>query len=308
MRKSLARPGFTLVELLVVIAIIGVLIALLLPAVQAAREAARRSQCQNNLKQMGLAIQMHHDAKKMFPTGRDRFDQYAVSWAFRVLPFMEENSLVATYVNSLTVANPKNSQSMRTPVNVYSCPSRRPAAADRNFDNNDQVPPLKDRAVAALGDYAASAGHVFNVGMTTGEVTGQVKFGAYEREKAGAIFSGSHTLSRNVLDGLTYSLAVGERHIPPVPTGTAAGMEHYSQGDTAFLAGDLPLAIFAGSAAGVATAPSDPATGKFGSAHSGVNQFVFLDGHVTSVTNSIATADLMAFSTIAGNEPTPRQN
>lgn len=308
MRKTLARTGFTLVELLVVIAIIGILIALLLPAVQAAREAARRSQCQNNLKQMGLAIQMHHDARKMFPTGRDRFDQYAVSWAFRVLPFMEENSLVTTYVNSATVDDPKNAQSMRTPVNVYACPSRRSAAADRNFDNNDQVPPQEDRAVAALGDYAASAGHVFNVGMATGEVSGQVKFGAYEREKSGAIFSGSRTLSRNVLDGLAYSFAVGERHIPPVPTGTAAGMEHYAQGDTAFLAGDMPLSIFAGTAAGIATGPSDPATGKFGSVHSGVNQFVFLDGHVTSVTSSIATADLMAFSTIAGNEPTPRQN
>jgi prepilin-type N-terminal cleavage/methylation domain-containing protein len=89
------RRGFTLVELLVVITIIGILMSLLMPAVQAAREAARRCQCQNNLKQMGLAMLLHLDAMKTFPMGRNRTDQYAVSWAYYLFPYMEEKTCTA---------------------------------------------------------------------------------------------------------------------------------------------------------------------------------------------------------------------
>src|SRR5215475_8654036 len=105
-----APPGFTLVELLVVIAIIGILVAFLLPAIQAAREAARRTQCQNNLKQIGLAVQSHHDTRKAFPMGRNRIDQFAVSWAFFLLPYMEETSIYNSWDGTARVDDPKNSQ------------------------------------------------------------------------------------------------------------------------------------------------------------------------------------------------------
>ena len=89
------KSAFTLIELLVVIAIIAILIALLLPAVQQAREAARRSQCKNNLKQFGLALHNYHDTFSMFPIGGtgDRDYRPRVSWQVRVLPFLDQAPL-----------------------------------------------------------------------------------------------------------------------------------------------------------------------------------------------------------------------
>src|SRR5690606_37035845 len=95
-RKCLCRAhsGFTLIELLVVIAIIAILVALLLPAVQQAREAARRSSCKNNLKQLGLAIHNYHDVHNSFPIGaRYNITHAGSSWRFALLPFLEQGAL-----------------------------------------------------------------------------------------------------------------------------------------------------------------------------------------------------------------------
>ncbi|HTQ38079.1 MAG TPA: DUF1559 domain-containing protein [Pirellulales bacterium] len=304
-----AYRGFTLVELLVVIAIIGILIALLLPAVQAAREAARRSECQNNLKQMGLAVQSHLDARKLFPLGRNQYDQYSVSWAYYLLPYMEENAMYTAYNNGVRDDDAANTQTMRTPLPVYACPSRRSAAADRNFDNNDAAPLVLH--AATLGDYAANAGYVYNTGMTTAkDTTGAVyiQFGNYNAAQAGPIFSGSRIAVRHVTDGLSKTFAIGERYIPPVPPGTAAGMEDYSQGDTAFISGDQPRTIFAGTQAGLSTGPTDTNSAKFGSSHVGIVHFLFLDGHVSPIDDTIDPVQLMALSTIAGGESVTQQN
>jgi prepilin-type N-terminal cleavage/methylation domain-containing protein/prepilin-type processing-associated H-X9-DG protein len=299
------QRGFTLVEVLVVIAIIGVLVAFLLPAIQAARESARRTQCTNNLKQIGVSIQSHHDTRKSFPMGRNKFDQKAVSWAFFLLPYLEETAIYNSYDPNAFVYDDANKATMRTPIETYACPSRRKAAADRNFDNNEQPPLATAIGVATLADYSANAGLQLMTGMV-GSDESATSFGAYNRAEAGPIFSGSRVGARQVSDGLSKTMAIAERHLPPVPANTPEEMEHHAIGDTAAIPGDTPHTTFRATEKGLAEGPDDPSREKFGSSHSGGTvQAVFLDGHVRGLRPDIAIVVLKAISTIGGGEITP---
>ena len=134
------RHGFTLVELLVVIAIVGVLVALLLPAIQAAREASRRVSCENNLKQIGLALQSYHDRLRQLPPGYLSTLNSPASqgpnsdctwnetgpgwgWAAYVLRDLEETSLQQTIRFDLQIADPMNTVARTTSVQAFICPS-----------------------------------------------------------------------------------------------------------------------------------------------------------------------------------------
>ena len=123
-----SRMGFTLVELLVVIAIIGVLVALLLPAVQAAREAARRTQCQNNMKQIGLAFHLFHDAKKKFPVAAVDYVTPPTGVATSschtfLLPYLEESAAFSLYQFDKNWNHPANLPAIKTIVPTFICPS-----------------------------------------------------------------------------------------------------------------------------------------------------------------------------------------
>ncbi len=139
--RTVRSGGFTLVELLVVIAIIGVLVALLLPAVQAAREAARRTQCQNNLKQIGIAIQNHHDTLRVFPSGGTvpwagqahngtaiDTKNALMSWPYQILPYIEQ-------INVHKQSTPYDLEI--SAINGYFCPSRGPVRRQGHRVLND---------------------------------------------------------------------------------------------------------------------------------------------------------------------------
>jgi prepilin-type N-terminal cleavage/methylation domain-containing protein/prepilin-type processing-associated H-X9-DG protein len=123
-RMPTRHSAFTLVELLVVIAIIGVLVALLLPAIQAAREAARRSQCTNNLKQIGLGFHNYESANGGFPPRRwSRADQGYTGWGTFILPFMEEQAIYDRYNWKYDYYDPVNKDVVETKLPVFICPS-----------------------------------------------------------------------------------------------------------------------------------------------------------------------------------------
>ncbi len=120
-----ARRGFTLVELLVVIAIIGILVALLLPAVQSAREAARRTQCTNHLKQLGLGLHNYHVSHNKLPWGNAYPGgiMAALSWSTMILPYIEEQGHYELFDFSKDMSHANNAIALTIPVQTFTCPS-----------------------------------------------------------------------------------------------------------------------------------------------------------------------------------------
>jgi prepilin-type N-terminal cleavage/methylation domain-containing protein/prepilin-type processing-associated H-X9-DG protein len=303
------RRGFTLVELLVVIAIIGILVALLLPAVQAAREAARRAQCQNHLKQIGLAFQNHVDVHGFMPTGGwggawdgDPDRGYGKSqpggWVYNILPFVEEGALHDMGLG-LPEADKLRALAQRdaTPVATFNCPTRRPPIAypnDLKFKpRNAGHTPLHARA-----DYAANAGTMRDVESVCGggpNTISEVENGRYRIPTHDCYTGVSQCVSeiglQQISDGLSKTYATGERSIPPIDYET--GTLHSN--DWSMYVGvqdDLYRSAFFSSNGQVAYIPLQDRDGLlvdqfFGSAHPGGCHFAFCDGSVQLVTYDV---------------------
>lgn len=228
------REGFTLVELLVVIAIIGVLIALLLPAVQAAREAARRTQCANNLKQIGLGIQNHLSARKFFPSaGTNSSDFYTdpnspqatackferFGWAYQILPFIEETGIyqASKGIHPLADIPGIGRAIVEVPIGMYTCPSR-----GRRISQ-----PLGTGEQFALIDYAGVfQGYLGDQWQNTYNYTTPVGKAYKEYGWRGIISKAGHYGSpsylafprigvKDVSDGLSKTIALMEKAISP---------------------------------------------------------------------------------------------
>jgi len=202
--------GFTLVELLVVIAIIGILVALLLPAIQAAREAARRTQCNNNLKQIGVAMHNYHDTNKVLPAGfiyRTPAGNPDWGWAVFIMPFMEMDALykdadvgttqLIQYYSATATAEQR--AFLQTVIPAYRCPSDVAKPLNNLCRFGAQNPPHFDLATA---NYVGSSGTGTNAGTT---------------DAGGLLYGNSYRNFRDVLDGTSSTFLAGER-----------GASHYS--------------------------------------------------------------------------------
>lgn len=219
--------GFTLIELLVVIAIIAILIALLLPAVQQAREAARRTQCRNNLKQIGLALHNYHDSFSVFPmgysdvlAGNTERNGSGWSWATFILPYMDQaplynqfNFSTTPYANTLGSTPIQNQNLMATALTAFSCPSDVKPATAANNGGAANVAAGQGVAAIATTSYAGSRGS-FNGAHCTENAASNPQITVDARNNGLLIVNGKRSM-RDITDGSSNVFAVGEvRWIP----------------------------------------------------------------------------------------------
>ena len=293
-RRQRSPAGFTLVELLVVIAIIGVLVALLLPAVQSAREAARRVHCTNNLKQIGLAVHNFHDAKKKIPPGR-YYDE-TPTWAVLILPYMEELAAYDQWDLYRRYWRPENDKARVMIVPGYLCPSR--SRTNTLTDGGPSPTYYTDTAEphppGAQGDYAGNAGNAN--GSTTdigndsnGVIIAQLMFDSASNYPED-FWPDSRLRFKHVVDGLTKTILAGEKHLQF----GKYGAKYDVGGDgSIYSANDIAFTMrTGGTTSPIARVPEDDILGayrlSFGSWHSGICQFVMADGSVHVIATDIS--------------------
>lgn len=325
-----SRRAFTLVELLVVIAIIGILVGLLLPAVQAAREAARRMQCQNNLKQIGLSLHNYESAHRYFPPGGVTPGNCcgtpsAGTWTLFLLPFLEQNNLYNTYNfgfwndespgrvragNGNPAAGEVNDFATQQFLSVYTCPSDigtdktdRPASGN---GNDLQYAPGSYRAVSGAGSRGEGwmdSNQNYSFGTQYRGVLYTIGGNHMDRQSRSAVAWKPSKIG-DVTDGTSNTIVVGEYHTLTTNrrrtfwayTYTSYNQSTVTVGQSRILIPNYSQCVQVGGAGG-----SNPCKRGWGSLHTGVLQFALCDGSVQAFSENV---DMGIEATANGTYPT----
>ena len=280
------RRAFTLIELLVVIAIIAVLIALLLPAVQQAREAARRTQCRNNLHQIGLALHNYHDTHNCFPPGNlapnfstgASYGGHEHTWLAMVLPFVDEAAIYNALNFSLKSYDVANSTATSSQLAQYSCPSLRSperfSGGGSTFSTNEYV------GCTGKSDYRNTAPS------------------SVAAANRGILYMISRVRIRDIRDGTSQTIAGGEKNrlIDDKVYNNGWDTDGWANGH-----GSGPLRCTA-VGMNVVLSSGYSQTLQFSSAHEGGAFFLMGDGQVRFLSENIDMTTYRALSTIQGNE------
>ena len=299
-RVRLDLRGFTLIELLVVLSIIGLLVALLLPAVQSAREAARRGQCVNNLKQIGLALHNYEGVQRTLPPGYvSAFDASGNDlgpgwgWASMILPQMEQSPTFSSINFSSGIESPSNQTARVVLVRGFLCPSDRVEPSWPAVDRD-----LLTGSPRTLICQIASSNYVGMNGVSEPGPDGE-----------GLFFRDSNIAFRDITDGLSQTIAVGERSHRlggATWTGAVTGALLFDEDGDSIGTPSLetsPGMILGHSGEGSGPGANRSETNQFYGAHAtrGVN-FLFADGHVSFLKSTVNYKDYVALSTRSGGE------
>lgn len=299
--NSKAARGFTLVELLVVIAIIGILIGMLLPAVQQVREAARRIQCGNNVRQIGLALMNYESANMRFPSGWTTVSDFQPleepgwGWSAEILPFIEQNNVFAQINRTVSIDDPMHHDVIQITIPVYMCPSD-PSEELQNLDVHIEEDDHDDdddhhRIAFIHGDDEHEHDELWASRSNYSGVFGSGSLEDFPGRGNGAFFANSKLALSEFRDGLSNTIIVAERT-----------NEH---GPISWIGMIPELEAAAARIVGAADHPLSDDHGHledFGSNHPGGINLVLGDGSTHFLNENVSFGVYQALATRAGGE------